>query len=241
MKIGIIGAGHIGGTLVRRLRALGHDVTVANSRGPSTLSSLAAETGAHVATVREAARGKDLVVVSIPVKAIPELPDALFDSDKTIVVDTGNYYPKQRDGRIDAIEAGTPESKWVEQQLGHPVIKAFNSMYAQHLMENGRPAGDPRRLALPVAGDSPDAKKKVIDLIDQLGFDAVDAGDLSESWRQQPGTPVYGADLTANEVRRALADADHERPGDFRADASASAGESVRRSARPDAPSPGGP
>jgi hypothetical protein len=240
MKIGIIGAGHIGGTLVRRLRALGHDVTVANSRGPSTLSSLATETGAHAATVTDAARGKDLVIVTIPVKAIPELPDALFDSDRTIVVDTGNYYPKQRDGRIDAIESGTPESKWVEQQLGHAVIKAFNTIYAQHLMEDGRPAGDPRRIALPVAGDSREAKQKVIELIDQLGFDGVDAGNLSESWRQQPGTPVYGKDLNAEGVRRALADAERERRNEFKADARAGAGESVRRTTRTDEASPGG-
>jgi hypothetical protein len=241
MKIGIIGAGHIGGTLVRRLRALGHDVTVANSRGPSTLSALSAETGATVATVRDAARGKDLVVISIPQKAIPELPNALFDSDRTIVVDTGNYYPKQRDGRIEAIEAGLPESQWVEQQLGHPVIKAFNTIYAQHLMENGRPAGDPHRVALPVAGDSREAKATVIELIDQLGFDGVDAGPLSESWRQHPGTPVYGMDLNADGARGALADAQRERGTEFRADPRSAAGESGRRSAGPDVATPGGP
>lgn len=240
MQIGIIGAGHIGGTLVRRLRALGHDVTVANSRGPSTLSSLAAETGAHVATVRDAARGKELVIVTIPQKAITELPDALFDSDRTIVVDTGNYYPKQRDGRIEAIESGTPESQWVEQQLGHPVIKAFNTIYAQHLMEDGRPAGDPRRIALPVSGDSREAKQKVIELIDQLGFDGVDAGNLSESWRQQPGTPVYGTDLNAEGVRRALAEAQRERRPEFKAEPRAGAAETARRT-RPDEASPGSP
>jgi len=240
MKIGIIGAGHIGGTLVRRLRALGHDVTVANSRGPASLASLAAETGATVATVRDAARGKDLVVVSIPERAIPELPDALFDSNRTIVVDTGNYYPRQRDGRIDGIEAGMAESEWVQQQLGHPVIKAFNTIYAQHLMDRGLPAGDPNRVAIPVAGDSPEAKAKVIELVDQLGFDGVDAGSLSESWRQQPGTPIYGADLGADAARRALAAAPRERSADFRAGERTGAGESGRRSTRPDA-SPGGP
>jgi len=190
--------------------------------------------------VRDAARGKDLVIVTIPEKAISQLPDALFDSDRTIVVDTGNYYPKQRDGRIDAIESGMPESQWVEQQLGHPVIKAFNTIYAQHLMEDGRPAGDPRRIALPVAGDSRDAKRKVIELIDQLGFDGVDAGDLSESWRQQPGTPVYGTDLNADGVRRGLAEAQRDRRPEFKADQRSSAGESANRS-RPDEASPGSP
>jgi predicted dinucleotide-binding enzyme len=218
MKIGIIGAGHIGGTLTRRLRALGHDVSVANSRGPQTLAALASETGAHAVTVAEAAKDKDLVVVTIPEKSIPELPKSLFAAARpeTVVVDTGNYYP-QRDGRIAAIEGGTTESRWVSQQLGRPVIKAFNTIHAQHLLENGRPRGAPNRIALPVAGDDPKAKAVVMKLIDDLGFDAVDAGSLDESWRQQPGTPVYGADLDATGAKRALADAPRERPVTFRA------------------------
>jgi predicted dinucleotide-binding enzyme len=218
MKIGIIGAGHIGGTLTRRLRALGHDVSVANSRGPQTLAALASETGAHAVTVAEAAKDKDLVVVTIPEKSIPELPKSLFAvaRPETVVVDTGNYYP-QRDGRIAAIEGGTTESRWVSQQLGRPVIKAFNTIHAQHLLENGRPRGAPNRIALPVAGDDPKAKAVVMKLIDDLGFDAVDAGSLDESWRQQPGTPVYGADLDATRAKRALADAPRERPVTFRA------------------------
>lgn len=218
MKIGIIGAGHIGGTLTRRLRALGHDVSVANSRGPQTLAALASETGAHAVTVAEAAKDKDLVVVTIPEKSIPELPKSLFAAARpeTVVVDTGNYYP-QRDGRIAAIEGGTTESRWVSQQLGRPVIKAFNTIHAQHLLENGRPRGAPNRIALPVAGDDPKAKAVVMKLIDDLGFDAVDAGSLDESWRQQPGTPVYGADLDATRAKRALADAPRERPVTFRA------------------------
>src|SRR5690242_13289850 len=160
MKIGIIGAGNIGGTLARRLRALGHDVSVANSRGPETLRALANETGARPVTVEEAARGQDLVIITIPEKNIPKLPKNLFADTPatTAVVDTGNYYPKQRDGRIDAIESGTPESRWVAQQLGRPVIKAFNNIYAKHLMELGKPKGTPGRIALPVAGDDERAK-----------------------------------------------------------------------------------
>src|SRR5262249_37323374 len=133
MKIGIIGAGQIGGTLTRRLTALGHDVWVANSRGPETLSDLAAETGATAVSVPEAVRGVDLVVVTIPEKNIPSLPAGLFANtpDHVVVVDTGNYYPRHRDGRIEAIEGGLPESKWVAQQLGRPVIKAFNNIYAR--------------------------------------------------------------------------------------------------------------
>lgn len=218
MKIGIIGAGNIGGTLARRFTALGHDVSVANSRGPETLADLARETGAHAVTVTEAARGKDVVIVTVPEKNVPRLPKDLFASipENAVVVDTGNYYP-QRDGRIDAIEAGTPESQWVSQQLGRPVVKAFNNIYAKHLLERGRPKGKPGRIALPVSGDSAEAKAIVFRLLDELGFDAVDAGTLSDSWRQQPGTPVYAADLDADGVQRALTQARKERPPEFRA------------------------
>lgn len=219
MQIGIIGAGHIGGTLTRRLSALGHEVSVANSRGPETLARLAKEAGAHAVTVTEAARGQDVVVVAIPEKNIRELPKDLFaDTDaRTVVVDTGNYYPKERDGRIDGIEEGATESRWVSSQLGRPVVKAFNTIYAKHLMERGRPAGEAGRIALPVAGDDAEAKAVVMRLVDELGFDPVDAGELDDSWRQQPGTPVYGADLDADGVRRELGRAGRERPADFRA------------------------
>jgi predicted dinucleotide-binding enzyme len=218
MKIGIIGAGHIGGTLTRRLRQLGHDVSVANSRGPDTLADLAKETGARAVPIAEAARDKELVIVTIPEKNVPTLPKDLFarSTTDTVVVDTGNYYP-QRDGRLDAIEGGTTESRWVSQQLGRPVVKAFNNIYAQHLLERGKPAGEAGRIALPIAGDDAAAKKVVADLLDALGFDAVDAGGLDDSWRQQPGTPVYGTDLDAAGVRRALSEARPERPADFRA------------------------
>ena len=220
MKIGIIGAGNIGGTLTRRLSALGHDVVVANSRGPATLEALANEAGARAVTVEEAARGRDVVIVTIPEKAIPKLPKDLFDASNrdTVVVDTGNYYP-QRDGKLAAIESGTTESRWVSQQIGHPVIKTFNNIYAKHLMENGRPRGDPKRIALPVAGDDDEQKAVVMRLVDELGFDPVDAGSLDESWRQQPGTPVYGTDHDAAGVKRALAEASPERPAGFRAQA----------------------
>ena len=217
MRIGIIGAGNIGGTLTRRLAAVGHDVSVANSRGPETLAGLARESGAKAVTVEEAARGKDVVIVTIPEKNIPRLPKGLFaGADRTVVVDTGNYYPRNRDGRIDAIENGMTESRWVEQQLGHPVVKAFNNIYAKHLMERGQPKGAPTRIALPVAGDDARAKAVVIQLLDELGFDGVDAGGLDESWRQQPATPVYATDFDAAGVKRALAAAPRERPADFR-------------------------
>lgn len=218
MNIGIIGAGHIGGILARRFAAVGHHVTLANSRGPESLAVQAAEAGATPATVEEAARGRDLVVISIPLKNIPDLPKDLFagEPDDLAVVDTSNYYPRQRDGQIEAIETGVPESRWVEQEIGHPVVKAFNNIFAKHLLEMGQPAGSPNRIALPVAGDHPAAKAKVMDLIDQIGFDAVDAGGLDESWRQQPGSPVYAADLAAEDLAKALAQARPERGTEWR-------------------------
>ncbi|MET0528361.1 MAG: NAD(P)-binding domain-containing protein, partial [Microvirga sp.] len=130
MRIGIIGAGNIGSNLPRRLTALGHEVSVANSRGPETLASLAQETGTKAVSVPETVRDKDLIVVTSPEKNVPELPAGLFDGvgSDPVVIDTGNYYPQQRDGRIEDIENGMPESRWVERQLGRPVIKVFNNI-----------------------------------------------------------------------------------------------------------------
>ncbi|MFC9062906.1 NADPH-dependent F420 reductase [Streptomyces sp. NPDC057074] len=218
MKIGIIGAGNIGGNLTRRLTALGHDVSVANSRGPETLAALAEETGATPVLATQAARGAEVVVVTVPLKAVPDLPSGLFAgaADGVAVIDTGNYYP-QRDGRIAGIEdEGLTESRWTEGHLGHPVIKAFNGTYAQDILDRPRPAGAPDRLALPVSGDDGAAKAKVRDLIEELGFDTVDAGGLDDSWRQQPGTPVYGLREGVDGVTKALAEASPERPADFR-------------------------
>jgi 8-hydroxy-5-deazaflavin:NADPH oxidoreductase len=221
MRIGIIGSGNIGGTLARRLAQLGHQVTIANSRGPESLAGFAKETGARPATVEEAARSGDVVIVSIPLKNIATLPRDLFKGvpDNVVVVDTGNYYPRQRDGRIDPIERGTTEARWVADRLGRPVVKAFNNIYAKHLLEMGKPKGTPGRIALPVAGDDARAKEVVIRLLDELGFDAVDGGGLDESWRQQPGTPVYGTDFDSAGVRRGLQEASRDRPAEFRAEA----------------------
>lgn len=219
MKIGIIGAGNIGGNLTRRFAGLGHEVSVANSRGPETLWELAEETGATPVWASKAADGAEVLVVTIPEKTVPNLPADVLEglAPGAVVIDTGNYYPKQRDGKIDDIENGTTESRWVADHLGHPVVKAFNGIFASHLLTHGKTAGTPGRIALPVAGDDPAAKAVVIGLLDQLGFDGVDAGVLNDSWRQQPGTPVYGGDLDADGVRKALADASPERPADFRA------------------------
>jgi len=218
MKIGIIGAGQIGGTLTRRLTALGHKVFVANSRGPESLRNLANETGATPVSVNEAARNGEIVIVTIPEKNIANLPRDLFKGvpDSVVLIDTGNYYPQNRDGRIEGIEQGETESRWVSQQLGRPVIKAFNTIRADHLLRLGRPKGSPDRIALPVAGDDSEAKGMVIKLLDDLGFDAVDAGGLDDSWKFQPGTPVYGADLNAERAKVALSKARKESTPEWR-------------------------
>src|SRR5262245_27218089 len=217
MKIGIIGAGQIGSTLTRRLTALEHDVFVANSRGPDSLAKLAAETGATPVSVKEAARAGEVVIVTIPEGKIPNLPKDLFAGvpDNVVVVDTGNYYP-QRDGRIASIEDGATESRWVATQLGRSVVKAFNTLNYKRLLERGQPKGTTGGIAPPVAGDDQLAKQVVMRLVDELGFDPVDAGRLDDSWRQQPGTPVYDVDRDAAGVRRALMEASRERKPEWR-------------------------
>jgi predicted dinucleotide-binding enzyme len=218
MNIGIIGVGQLGGTLARKLTALGHQVRVANSRGPASLEALAKETGARAVTVEDTVRDVELVILSIPEKGVLALPKRLFDSvpNEVIVADTGNYYPEWRDDRIDAIERGTTDSGWVASALGRPVVKVFNNIMAHNFAESARPKGAKDRIALPVAGDDTRAKSIMIALLDELGFDGVDAGSLDESWRQQPGTPVYCTDLSSEGVRRALAKADRARAPEMR-------------------------
>lgn len=219
MKIGIIGAGQIGGTLTRRLRALGHDVAVSNSRAPETLADLATETGATAVWAKDAAADADLVIVSIPQKNVPDLAAGIVDARKpgAPVIETNNYYPQQRDGKIAAIEDGQVESAWVSELIGAPVYKVFNGIWWKHLLEKGTPAGTASRIALPVAGADGPGRALVHGVVDQLGFDPVDAGPISESWRQQPGTPVYGKDFDTERTREALAQASPTRSSDWRA------------------------
>jgi predicted dinucleotide-binding enzyme len=207
----------IGGTLARRLGQLGHQIAIANSRGPETLRDIASEVGATAVTALDAARSGDVVVITIPERAVPDLPRDLFTgvSADVVVIDTGNYYPT-RDGRIAAIEQGQPESAWVAEQIGRPVIKAFNNIYSKSLLENGRPKGTPDRIALPVAGDPFEGRAKVMRLVDELGFDPVDAGGIEESWRQQPGTPCYTRDNNAAQLKAALASAVRSRIPEYR-------------------------
>lgn len=219
MKIGIIGAGFIGGTLTRRLTQLGHEVRVANSRDPQTLAELADETGAQAVWAKDAAQDADLVIVSIPQKNTPDLASGILSGRKpgAPVIETNNYYPQQRDGKIEAIEGGAPESVWVSETLDVPVYKVFNGIYWKHLLQKGTEAGTAGRIALPIAGDDEDGKKFVSAIVDELGFDPVDAGTLAESWRQQPGTPSYGKDYGVADLTQALAEATAERTPDWKA------------------------
>jgi predicted dinucleotide-binding enzyme len=202
MRIGIIGAGKIGSTLAHLFTEAGHEVAIANSRGPDTLRDLEKELGdhGHAVTAEEAARFGDVVVVTVPLRAYRDVPADELEG-KT-VIDTCNYYP-ERDGHIAALDDdSTTSSELIQRHLaGAHVIKAFNAMRFDHLRDYGREGGANQRYGVPVAGDDPAAKKQVFDLIEQIGFEPVDAGGLADSRAFQPGTDVYTADLPAAELR----------------------------------------
>jgi len=220
MRIGVIGAGSMGGILARHLAKLGHHVSIANSRGPESLTALAAELGATPASVADAVKAAEVVILAIPTKAVADLPRGLFANvpSSVVVIDIGNYHPELRDGHIDAIDRGMLDSQWVAQQIGHPVIKAFNNIFAKSLLEKGAARGARGRIALSVYGDSSHARAVVLRLVDELGFEPVDGGVLDDSWRQQPGTPAYCRDLEAAALRRALAEGDRSRIAEYRAE-----------------------
>lgn len=211
MKIGIVGVGFIGTTLSQRLAAAGHNVKVANSRGPETVAPAALRTGAKAVWAAEAVRDVDVVILSVPPDRIPALANTLnAASADTVLIDTSNYYPA-RDATIHAIEAGQVESLWVAEQLGRPIVKAWNAITSASLATNDTPAGTVGRIAIPVAADDDTARAVGRALVEDTGFDGFDAGPLVESWRQQPGTPAYCTDLTSDELSAALASADPAR------------------------------
>jgi len=210
MEIGIIGSGNIGSALAGYLTALGHQVFIANSRGPETLGEIATKTGAKAATVEQAASANDLVIIAIPARAIVNLPAAVLSASKAVIVDAGNYYPS-RDGAIEDINGGMTDSQWVAKVIGHPVVKAFNNIVAQSLASKALPAGSSGRVALSVAGDDQGQKHLVMDLIEEIGFDAIDGGSLANSWRQQPGEPAYCQDLDSEALKAALQAADKSK------------------------------
>ena len=190
MRIGIIGAGFIGRGLAVHAVRNGHDVMVSNSRGPKTLGSAAIALRCQVGTSDDAARFGDVVVLALPMHAYRDIPAAALAGK--VVIDVVNYYP-DRDGPMEALDTGSATtSDLIARHLpGARIVKAFNAILANDLEKDGLPAGTPGRRALPIAGDDPDAKAVVATLVDQFGFDVVDAGPLAEGWRFERARPVY--------------------------------------------------
>lgn len=214
MEIGIIGSGNIGSTLVGHLTALGHEVKIANSRGPESLAEVATKTGATPVTVEQAAGAKDIIIIAIPPTAMEKLPVEILSASQAIIIDTGNYYPS-RDGENLNLKDGLTDSEWAATVLGHPVIKAFNNILSQSLASKPTPVESPDRVALSVAGNEAEHKHIVQALINEIGFDAIDGGSLSESWRQQPGTPAYCKDLDKEALAAALQEADASKRAQY--------------------------
>jgi 8-hydroxy-5-deazaflavin:NADPH oxidoreductase len=204
--IGIIGAGHIGSQVARLAVASGYNVVISNSRGPETLTALVAELGPHAraATALEAAEAGDIIGVSIPLKNYRMVPVEPLAGK--IVIDTNNYYPG-RDGHIPELdnESTTTAELLAAHLPASRVVKAFNHIHAAELTTHGQPAGTRGRRALAIAGDDDGAKAVVTHLLDQFGFDTVDAGPLKEGWRIQRDTPGYGPRRNAEELRGDLA------------------------------------
>jgi 8-hydroxy-5-deazaflavin:NADPH oxidoreductase len=205
MKIGIIGAGQVGGALVRQYTKAGHQVKMANASGVEKLKILASETGASPDTLENVVTGVDVIVISIPQVAITELSPRLFKnlSASTTIIDTGNYYPI-RDGKLNDLEDGMVESVWVSNHLQRPVVKAYNSILAESLVASSLSKGSTSRIALPISGDDKQSKALVSILINDSGFDSVDIGSLQDSWRQQPGSPVYCTDLSLPQLIKSV-------------------------------------
>ncbi|MDH7459753.1 NAD(P)-binding domain-containing protein [Chitinophagaceae bacterium 26-R-25] len=211
MKIGIIGAGQIGSTLIRQFSKVGHEVKMTNATDLAKMKTLEDETGAKAVSPTEVVKDVDVLVISIPTIEIPKLAKPLRQciSGNTIVIDTTNYYPI-RDGKIEELENGMTESVWVSTKLGVPVVKAYNTILAGSLIHSGSTENAATRIALPVSGDDQHAKDIVATLINDSGFDALDIGSLQDSWRQQPGSPVYCTDLNLTELKNNITHAKKE-------------------------------
>jgi 8-hydroxy-5-deazaflavin:NADPH oxidoreductase len=224
LRIGIVGAGRIGGTLAQKLSSKGHTIKLAASRSPDQLREQADKVGAEAVTPAQAVKDVDVIILSIPLSKNPEIARLLVDVPSDVVlIDTANYYPL-RNGRIAEIEEGKPESVWSSEQLGRPVVKAFNAILAPVFVEHGKPHGADGRIAIPVAGDDERAKAVAQELVDATGFDPFDAGSLADSWRQHPGTPAFCTSLTVDELPDALSAADRASAPRNRDEAIASLG-----------------
>ena len=202
MKIGIIGVGQIGSTIIRQYAKAGHKVKFTNASGIEKLKAFEIETGSIAVSLADVVKDIDVLVVSIPFIEIPNLTKQLIQSIAidTIIIDTTIYYPI-RDGNIDEVENGMLESVWVSTQLDRPVIKTYNNILAGSLLKEGLPKGSKNRIALPISGDNEKSKQIVASLVNDSGFDALDIGDLSISWKQQPGSPIYCTDLNLSELK----------------------------------------
>ncbi|MFF2375105.1 NADPH-dependent F420 reductase [Streptomyces xiamenensis] len=208
MKITVIGAGAIGGNLAARLSTAGHDVQVADARGPGAVAAEVLEAGARAVGLDDSVQGRDVIILAVPFSVQPKLAALLATApSEAIVVDTSNYYPGML-GPVEAVDNGAVESVWSQEQLGRPVVKAWNAALAETQRERALPAGSPDRIAIPVAADSEEQRRTVMTLVDATGFDAFDAGVLADSWRQQPGTPAYCTELGLDKLGEALAAAD---------------------------------
>ncbi|MGV0110662.1 NADPH-dependent F420 reductase [Arthrobacter sp. CP30] len=216
MKIGILGAGFIGSTLAYKLAEAGHQVKIANSRGPETIDETVLATGATAVEASDVIQDVEVLVTSIPLARMAGIRPLLEELPAdAVVIDTSNYYPL-RDGHIQALDGGQVEGLWVSEQIGRPVVKAWNAILSGTFEAKGRPAGQAGRLAIPVAGDDERGRRIAMSLVEDTGFDAVDAGTLPESWRQQPGAPAYCTELTRDELPAALARAQKDLLADRR-------------------------
>jgi 8-hydroxy-5-deazaflavin:NADPH oxidoreductase len=209
MRFGIIGAGPIGSIISKKLVKNGHDVKIADARGIERLEGK--ELAGTPVLVEDAIKNIEVLIISIPMKALSSIRNIIDQiGEEVIIVDTSNYYPF-RDGKIEEIENGMVESVWVSNQLGRPIIKAFNNLLAYTLEHEGKSEDSSGRIAMAVAGNDPSQKQVVMNVVNDLGFDAVDSGSLSDSWRQQPGTPAYCTELTKDELTKALKKANKEK------------------------------
>ena len=201
MKIGVIGTGSMGDAIIRKLSAAGHGIKIANSRGRESLKDYASEVGAEAVGVEEAVKDVDVIFLVIPNKNVQDLPAGLFEKVKTgtVVIDTLNYYPF-RDGQIQELENGMVESAWLSNLIKYPVIKSFNTMFAHSMIRSELSSGSEGRIALPISGDDSRSKEIVAELIESIGFDSADIGSVAQSWRQEPGSPIYCTDLTKEDL-----------------------------------------
>ena len=217
-RIGILGAGHIGRQLANKLQAAGHEVKVANSGDPRTVAADVLATGARAEWANDVVKDVDALILSIPFFKMPALRPLISGlSDQTVIIDTSNYYPGKagyyqgRDPVISELDGNKAETEWMQEQLGHPLAKAWNNILSEALDKKSQPKGHPDRLAIAVAADRPHDLEIAKALVELTGFDAFHTGTIRDSWRQQPGAPVYCTDMKASELPSALASTERSR------------------------------